>query len=290
MQVSIYDKDLKWHDKPIKNPSFDIYIPKRVSKIKDLINKYEKKKIQKSKSFQDKRASDKTLSQPKVSILGVQDTEGEPINKKRNSRSQSVSHHSQSSLPAQGPRSPAFPSDYAQSNSSSTYSQKIRRNRSQRHNMTYDYFKSDTSEKTNKLKANLYGKRYGNYTNKPLCYMDFDSEPVMFKSNKKKRKPSKSAIKKNNFIFSSINNSEGNGHYQQYQRYQAPQVMKRRRPKNKNSLIYGSSKKFNPKRINYAQLMEKKRRKFDQRFRRKQNPSSTQLEDIIDDYKFNFFS
>lgn len=53
------------------------------------------------------------------------------------------------------------------------------------HNPTYNDFDSTCSEKTNKLKRTLYGNRYGNYVNRPLCDL---GKPVRPKIGKRASK------------------------------------------------------------------------------------------------------
>lgn len=46
-------------------------------------------------------------------------------------------------------------------------------------NNTYKDFETKVSDQTNKLKKNIYGNRYGNYTNRPLTAMNKRREPLI---------------------------------------------------------------------------------------------------------------
>jgi hypothetical protein len=61
-------------------------------------------------------------------------------------------------------------------------------------NITFQDIDPTVSEKSVKLKRAIYGKKYGNYMNKPLCDLDNECQPFYYA--KSKMHPSRGAFKK----------------------------------------------------------------------------------------------
>lgn len=161
---SIYTEDWKWKEKPtIRNPSNNIYTPYRKRNMKERLMKHEKKirsnKVKGRKTPYGMKRSGSSYAVSRQSSGGYEGEEEQGREEYYRSSRYSSSRGSRKKRPSTaGSRS-----RYSYSQSNYSVGAPVFDD-----NPTYSDFYSDVSEKTNKLKGTLYGKRYGNYVNKPL--------------------------------------------------------------------------------------------------------------------------
>lgn len=188
---SIYTEDWKWRDKPtIRNPSNNIYTPYRKRDMQERLMKHDKKvrgkkrKLRKGSSGMKRSSSTYGLSRQSSEGYGEEEGREEEYYRtpqysssrgSRRKRPSTAGGGSRYSLSSYGAGSIMFDD-----------------------NPTYSDFYSDVSEKTNKLKKTLYGKRFGNYINKPLCETADRAKPKVRSRNSRnfRKKPANMPVSK----------------------------------------------------------------------------------------------